>query len=154
MCWSRWHPLHSHSLGVHPRGDGNLLGQLHCRKWATSEKTGLSISEQQIVELLWDHNAKGRWEAEAVRAGDLSGQQRALYTKYGTAKLRCLLWFYLGSTFSVVRQSLHPVILKPVDCLTRWPGRELHFKHLTLALWAHLSWLILVSTWHIFCSSI
>lgn len=65
MCWSRWHPLNFHFLGVHPRGDGNHLGQLHCRKWATSEKSRLSISTEPGVELLWGQNGKGRWERGA-----------------------------------------------------------------------------------------
>lgn len=72
MCWSRWHPLNFHFLGVHPKGDRNHLGQLHCRKWATSEKPRLSISTQQGVELLWGQNAKGRWEGGDVRAGAAS----------------------------------------------------------------------------------
>lgn len=72
MCWSRWHPLNFHFLGVHPRGDGNHLGQLHCRKWATSEKPRLNISTQHGVGLLRGQNARGRWEGGAEGAAAAS----------------------------------------------------------------------------------
>lgn len=132
MCWSRWHPLNFHLLGVHPRGDGNLLGQLHCRKWATSEKPRLSISTEQGVELLRGQNAKGSWEGGAARAGALSTAQ-GLHQIWG-AKPLCLLCFYLWPVFSVVVQSLTPVILKRVNSVIRWTRGQLHFKSLTLAV--------------------
>lgn len=92
-----------------------------CRKWAMSKSPWLSISEQQIVELLRDCNAQGRWEGEAVRAGDLSAQQRAL-PQIQKAKLSCLFWVSLWSVFLVIRLSLTSVILKTEDCLIRWAG--------------------------------
>lgn len=112
MCWSRWHPLNFHLLGVHPRGDGNLFGQLHHRKWATSEKPRLSISTEQGVELLWGQNAKGRWEGGAARAGAASTAQ-GLHQVWG-AKPLCSLCSYLWSVFSVVMHSLTSYFWKSV----------------------------------------
>lgn len=120
-----------------------------------SEKPWLRITEQQIVELLWGRNGKGRWKGGAVRAGGLS-RQSAL-DQVWKAKLSCLLFSFVVSILNSNAKS-PPVTLKRADCLIRkvgeWAGGNRHFKYLTLAVQVHLSGPILVSAPPIFCASI